>query len=120
MAKGEIISEETGKIFQGIRNIIDEDEDQIWAQDTVLGHSNLHRKRRLEDLIKSYMLTTGVVEVSKPREKVALDTISREFGDQGGVPDCVNAQNLFREMAMISCLRLRACVHCWAALAPGR
>ena len=37
MEEGGIISKENGKIFQGIRKIIDEDEEQGCAQDITLG-----------------------------------------------------------------------------------
>ena len=37
------VSEEIRKVFQGIRKIIDEDEEQDWALDTALGCSSLDR-----------------------------------------------------------------------------
>ena len=63
-----------GRIFQGIREVIDEDEEQNWAQDTALGYSSLDRQREWEDPVKIYMLNVGV-EVSGPWEEVALDAI---------------------------------------------
>ena len=35
------------------------------------------------------MLATRVEEVRKPCVEVALDAIGREFGEQGGMPDCI-------------------------------
>ena len=43
-AEGGIISKVIGRIFQGIRKIIDEDEEQDWAKVTALGNSSLHRE----------------------------------------------------------------------------
>jgi len=79
-AEGEIISKEIGRHFYGIGMIIlDEDEEQDWAQDTVFGHSNLDRERWLKDSIESHTLNTGVEEVSDTWKLVALDATSRKL-----------------------------------------
>ena len=39
-----------------------------------------------------------------------LDTIGREFGEQGRVS---NAHDMSSDMALISCLVLRTSIHCW-------
>ena len=59
------------------------------------------------------MLAMGVEEVSKPCEEVALDAVGREFGEQGGVTHCIKCLIMSRETAIISCLTLRASIHCW-------
>ena len=65
-AEGGIISKEISSIFQGNRKIIDEDEEQDWAQYTAMGHSSLDGEKRCEDPIQSYMLNMGVEEVNDP------------------------------------------------------
>ena len=85
-------------IFQGNRNpgFSRETERQLMqmknkteSKALPLGHSSLDRERRWKDPVKIYMLSTRVEEVGDPWEEVALDAISRDFGDQGGVPDCI-------------------------------
>ena len=36
-------------------------------------------------------MATRVEEVSKPCVEFALDAIGREFGEQGGMPDCIKS-----------------------------
>ena len=44
------------------------------------------------------MLTMGVEEVSKPCVEMAFDAIGREFGEQCGVPDCIESSRyVFRD-----------------------
>ena len=114
MASGGIISKEMDRIFQGIRKVIDEDGEQDWAHNTALGHSSLERERRREYPVKSYMLIPGVEEASHPREEVALDSVSRDFGEiKAGCQTESNTRDTSKETFLISCLRLRASFHCW-------
>ena len=39
----------------------------------------------------SQMLTTRVEDVSNPRVQMALDSIDRQFGEQGGMPRCIKS-----------------------------
>ena len=51
-------------------------------------NSSLDKERRLKDSVESYMLARRVEEDSNPRMELALFAIGREFGEQGGMPDC--------------------------------
>ena len=53
-----------------------------------------------------------VEEVSKPFVELAMDAIGREFGEQGRMPDCIKSTRYVQETALISCLILRAPIHC--------
>ena len=52
--------------FQTVREreIIDEDQESDWAQNTVLRHSSFDKERRLKDSVESHMLAKRVDEVS--------------------------------------------------------
>ena len=61
------------------------------AQKTVSGHSSLDRKRRSKDYFEGHTFALRVEEVSKPCVELALDAISREFGEQGRMRDCIKS-----------------------------
>ena len=42
-----------------------------------------------------------------------MDTIEREFGEQGRDQTIQKARDLSEEIALISCLALRTSIHCW-------
>ena len=59
------------------------------------------------------MLATRVEEISKPCVELALDAIGGEFGEQGaGCQTALKARGMSEEMALISCLTLKASIHC--------
>ena len=41
--------------------------------------------------IECHMLATRVEEVRKPCVELALNVISRGFGEQGGMPECIKS-----------------------------
>ena len=64
-------------MFQRVREIVDENQENDWAQNNALGYSSLDRERRWKNSVESHMLPTRVEEVSKPCVELALDAIGR-------------------------------------------
>ena len=54
-----------------------------------MGYSSLDRERRRKGSIERHTLTMRVEEVSNSRVELALDSIGRQFGERGGMPDCI-------------------------------
>ena len=69
-------------------------------------YSSLDRERRIIDSIESYTLSTRVEEVSNPRVELAMDSIGRQLGEQGRMPDCIKSLR-YVQTALISCLIVR-------------
>jgi len=51
------------------------------------GSSSLDREGRSKGSVESHISTTRGEEVSNPRMELALYSIGRQFGEQGGMPD---------------------------------
>jgi len=111
MAEGGIISKSIKGIFQRVRETIDEVLGYDWAQNTALGHSSLNGEKRWKDSVESHMLVRRVEEVSNPRVELALHAMSLEINV--GRWTLLTAQDMSKESALISCLTLRASIHCW-------
>ena len=56
---------------------------------TALWHPSLEKERKLKDSVESHILFVSMEEVSNPCVALALDNISRDLGNQDGVPDCI-------------------------------
>ena len=56
-------------------------------------YSSLDRWRRRKDSVESYTLAARVEEVSNPRVELALDSVGRQFGEQGRMPDCFESSS---------------------------
>ena len=54
-------------------------------------NSSLDRETRLKGSVESHMLTMRGEEVRNPRVELALDVKSRQFGEQGRMPDCIKS-----------------------------
>ena len=50
-------------------------------------NSSLDRERRRKDSVESHTLAMRVKEVRNPGVELALDSIGRQFGEQGMMPD---------------------------------
>ena len=56
-----------------------------------MGHSSLYRGKRRKYSIERHTLAMRVEEVRKPCVELALDSIGRHFGEQGGILDCIKS-----------------------------
>ena len=78
-----------------------------------MGNSSLNRERR-KGFFESNTLASRVEEISKPCVELALDAIGREFGEQGGMPKCIESSryvqrdgpNLVSDIEGVP-------IHCW-------
>ena len=53
-----------------------------------MGYSSLDRERGRKGSIESHMLAMRMEEVCNPRVELAEDSIGRQFGEQGRMPNC--------------------------------
>ena len=88
-----VISIEMKRIFQSVRSLM-KIRNNLGASNTALGYSSLDKTRRRKDSIESHTLGMRVEDISNPRVELGLDAIGREFGEQGGMPDCIKSLRL--------------------------
>ena len=55
-----------------------------------MGYSSIDRERRLRGSIESHTSLRGE-EVSNPRVEFVLDSIGKQFREQGRIPDCIKS-----------------------------
>ena len=80
-----------------------------WVENNALGDSRFDRERRLEDPVESHMLATRVEEVNKPCVELPFGAIDREFGEKGGMPDCIKCSRYIWSGGP----DLMSDIHCW-------
>ena len=63
----------------------------MWGLEHCLGGTPALTGRGNERVQLSHTLTTRGEEVSNSRVELALDSIGRQFGEQGMMPDCIKS-----------------------------
>ena len=56
-----------------------------------MGYSSLDTERKRKGSIESHKLAPRVEEVSNPRVELVFDSIARQFGEQGRMPDYIES-----------------------------
>ena len=59
------------------------------------------------------MLAMGVEEVSNPRVELALDSIGRQFKEQGRIPDCIESSRYVQRDGPDLMSDIEGLYHCW-------
>ena len=78
-----------------------------------MGYSSLDRERRRKGSVESDTLVTRVVEVRNPRVELALDSIGRQFGEQGRMPDCIKSSRYVQREGPDLMSEIEGLHHCW-------
>ena len=77
------------------------------------GHSSLDRERRLKDSVDSHTLAMRVEKVINLRVQLPWIPSADSLESKARCQIVSKTRGMSRETALISCLTLRASIHCW-------
>ena len=67
----------------------------------------------MKGFVESHTLTTRVEEVSNPRVELALDSIGRQFGEQGEMSGCIESSRYIQRKGTDLMSDVEGLHHCW-------